>query len=162
DREAAAAKYREALAKWEAAAQQAKAANQPPPNRPSDPLNTHLNLVDVGGLFNGKIAPLIPFALRGVVWYQGESNATPERAPFYETQLHLLVQDWRRPWGGELPFAWVQLPNMQRTGSWPEIREAQLHTLDLPRTGMAITIDIGESRNLHPLNKQDVGRRLAQ
>jgi sialate O-acetylesterase len=160
DRTAAAAQYREMLSKWEAACERAKAANQPLPGRPSDPVNTHRNIVNVGGLFNGRIAPLVPYALRGVIWYQGESNATPDRAPFYETQLHLLVQDWRRRWGSELPFAWVQLPNVKRTESWAQIREAQLQTLDLPRTGMAVTIDIGESRNLHPANKQDVGARF--
>jgi sialate O-acetylesterase len=162
DRTAAAAQYRGMLTKWEAAVEEAKAANKPAPGRPSDPLNTHLNIVNVGGLFNGKIAPLIPCALRGVIWYQGESNATPARAPYYETQLHLLVQDWRKRWGSELPFAWMQLPNVARTESWAHIREAMLHTLDLPRTGMAVTIDLGESRNLHPVNKQDCGRRLAQ
>ncbi|MEQ1862926.1 MAG: sialate O-acetylesterase, partial [Chthoniobacteraceae bacterium] len=131
-------------------------------NATAKEISTHENITSVGGLFNGKIAPLIPYALRGVAWYQGESNASPERAPFYETQLRLLVRDWRAKWGGELPFAWVQLPNVKRTESWAHIREAQLKALDLPRTGMAITIDIGESRNLHPPNKQEVGRRLAQ
>lgn len=162
DHAAASATYRQAMEKWNTAVLAAKAAHQPLPPKPSDPISTHAGITDVGGLFNGKIAPLIPYALRGVVWYQGESNATPERAPFYQTQLRLLVQDWRTRWGSELPFAWVQLPNVKRTESWADIREAMLKSLDLPRTGMAITIDLGESRNLHPLNKQDVGRRLAQ
>jgi sialate O-acetylesterase len=162
DREAALTRYQQAMEKWNLAVQAAKAANQPLPTKPSDPISNHASITDVGGLFNGKIAPLIPCALRGIVWYQGESNASAERAPFYETQLRLLVQDWRKRWGSELPFAWVQLPNVKRTESWAHIREAMLHALDLPHTGMAITIDIGESRNLHPLNKQEVGRRLAQ
>jgi sialate O-acetylesterase len=162
DHDAATAAYRQLLTKWEAAVQLAKAENRPLPTRPSDPISAHAGVNDVGGLFHGKIAPLIPFALRGVVWYQGESNATPEREPFYETQLRLLVTDWRRRWGTELPFVWVQLPNVKRTESWSMIREAQLQALDLPKSGMAVTIDIGEARNLHPTNKQDVGKRLAQ
>lgn len=162
DRVAAAARHQEALMKWEAAVREAKAANQPPPRRPSDPLGSHLGAMDVGGLFNGKIAPLIPYALRGIVWYQGESNAHPDRARFYETQMRLLVRDWRARWGGELPVAWVQLPNLNKRMPWPEIREAQLKCLDLPKTGMAITIDAGESKDIHPKDKQTVGRRLAQ
>ena len=161
DREATAAGYRQLLTKWEAAVQQAKAESKPLPTKPSDPISTHANINNVGGLFNGKIAPLIPYALRGIVWYQGESNTRPDRDLYYETQLRLLVRDWRTRWGSELPFAWVQLPNVKRTESWAVVREAQLKALDLPRTGMAITIDIGESRNLHPTNKQDVGKRLA-
>lgn len=162
DKAAAAERYRAALAKWEAAVEQAKAANQPLPKKPGDPYESHLGAMNVGGLFNGKIAPLIPYALRGIVWYQGESNAAPERVPFYERQLRLLVQDWRKRWGSELPIAWVQLPNVKKTESYAFIREAQLKALDLPKTGMAITIDVGESRDLHPKNKQDVGARLAQ
>jgi sialate O-acetylesterase len=162
DRTAAVASHQQALAEWLLAVDVAKEAHLPLPPRPNDPVATHENIVDVGGLFNGKIAPLIPYALRGVVWYQGESNATAERAPFYASQLRLLVQDWRQRWSCELPFAWVQLPNVRRTESYAWIREAMRETLTLPRTGMAVTIDIGESRNLHPANKQDVGRRLAQ
>ena len=116
-----------------------------------------------GGLFLGKIAPLIPFAMRGVVWYQGEANSQPGKGYLYRYQLPLLVSDWRQRWGEELPFAWVQLPNYQRDGEdWMLVREAMLKTLRLPRTGMAITVDIGESKDIHPKNKQDVGRRLAR
>lgn len=117
----------------------------------------------VGGLFNGKIAPLIPYTIRGAVWYQGEANAASAfGAKFYEQQLPLLVEDWRRRWGRELPFAWVQLPNFAgRTEGWCLVREAMLKTLKLPRTGMAITTDIGEAKDIHPKNKQEVGRRLA-
>jgi len=162
DREKVAAAYRETLEKWEIAAREAKAANKPEPRKPGDPFPRHLVDIDIGGLFNGRIAPLIPFALRGVIWYQGENNATPQRASLYETQLRLLVRDWRARWGAELPFAWVQLPNLVRVESWVHVREAQLKALDLPNTGMAVTIDVGESTNLHPPNKQDVGLRLAQ
>jgi sialate O-acetylesterase len=116
-----------------------------------------------GGLFNGKIAPLIPYAIRGILWYQGEANTTPAKASLYEHQLALLVRDWRTRWGTELPFAWVQLPNFVGAGrDWPIVREAMLKTLALPQTGMAITIDVGEANDIHPKNKQTVGHRLAQ
>lgn len=118
--------------------------------------------MDVGGLFNGMIAPLIPYAVRGIAWYQGESNAHPDRTRFYETQLRLLVRDMRERWDTELPFVWVQMPNLNKKMPWPEIREAQLKCLDLPNTGMAITIDAGESKDTHPKDKQIVGHRLAQ
>ncbi len=115
-----------------------------------------------GGLFNGKISPLIPFAIRGALWYQGEANSTPAKAPLYEHQLALLVRDWRARWGYELPFAWVQLPNFIGAGrDWPLVREAMLKTLALPKTGMAIAIDVGEAGDIHPKNKQTVGHRLA-
>jgi len=117
---------------------------------------------NVGGLFNGKIAPLIPYAIRGALWYQGEANSTPAKVSLYEHQLSLLVRDWRARWGYEFPMAWVQLPNFGGPGrDWPGVREAMLKTLALPQTGMAITIDIGEEKDIHPKNKQDVGHRLA-
>ena len=116
-----------------------------------------------GGLFNGKIAPLIPFAIRGALWYQGEANSTPGKAPLYEHQLPLLIRDWRARWGYDFPFAWVQLPNFLGAGrDWPTVREAMLKTLALPHTGMAITIDVGEANDIHPKDKQTVGHRLAQ
>ena len=116
-----------------------------------------------GGLFNGKIAPLIPYALRGALWYQGEANSTPSKAPLYEHQLPLLIRDWRARWGYDFPFAWVQLPNFLGAGrDWPLVREAMLKTLALPQTGMAIAIDVGEVNDIHPKNKQAVGHRLAQ
>ncbi|MES2692357.1 MAG: sialate O-acetylesterase [Verrucomicrobiota bacterium] len=115
-----------------------------------------------GDLFNGKIAPLIPYAIRGALWYQGEANTTPAKAPYYEHQLKLLVQDWRARWGYEFPFAWAQLPNFSGAGrDWPTVREAMLKTLALPKTGMGINIDIGEEKDIHPKNKQEVGRRLS-
>jgi len=116
-----------------------------------------------GGLFNGKISPLIPYAIRGALWYQGEANSTPAKAPLYEHQLPLLIRDWRARWGYDFPFAWVQLPNFIGAGrDWPLVREAMLKTLALPRTGMAIAIDVGEANDIHPKNKQAVGHRLAQ
>jgi len=116
-------------------------------------------------LYNGEIAPLIPFAMRGAIWYQGESDVF--RASQYRTLFPLLIRDWRRARGEDFPFYFVQLPNFgplakgPGDSEWAELREAQAVALALPNTGMAVTIDIGETENLHPRNKQDVGLRLA-
>ena len=162
DAAAAKAKYETDLAKWKETAMALKTEGKPVPKAPGDPVALRARKGNVGGLFNGKIAPLIPYAVRGMLWYQGEANTTDTKAPFYQHQLPLLVTDWRKRWGSEVPFAWVQLPNFVRPGEgWPLVREAMLMTLKLPKTGMAITIDIGEAKNIHPANKQDVGRRLS-
>jgi sialate O-acetylesterase len=156
------ADYEKALAQWKERAAKAKKAGQQMPRRPRDPLETRKRKGDVGGLFNGKIAPLIPYAIRGALWYQGEANSHPGKGPFYQYHLPLLVSAWRARWGEDLPFAWVQLPNYQRASEeWLLVREAMLKTLRLPRTGMAITVDIGDPNNIHPKNKQEVGRRLS-
>ena len=159
---AAREKYARDLAAWETAQQRARAEKRKAPRRPQDPADVVARKGNLGGLFNGKIAPLVPFALKGILWYQGEANSMPDKAPFYAAQLRLLVTDWRARWGAEVPFAWAQLPNFGGPGrDWPTVREAMLRTLALPRTGMAITIDIGEEKDIHPKNKQEVGRRLA-
>jgi sialate O-acetylesterase len=160
--EATKQKYERDLAKWQDDAKKAKAAKQKAPKRPQNPADVQARKGNIGGLFNGKIAPLIPYAIRGALWYQGEANSTPAKAPFYEAQLKLLVTDWRARWGYEFPFAWAQLPNFGGPGrDWPTVREAMLKTLALPKTGMGINIDIGEENDIHPKNKQDVGRRLS-
>lgn len=123
-------------------------------------------------LFNAMINPLIPYALRGVIWYQGESNAG--RAHQYRRTFPLLIQDWRQHWSqasgqaDDFPFLFVQLAsfnsaggNSQRGSTWGELREAQTMALALPNTGMAVTSDIGDPNDIHPRNKQDVGKRLA-
>jgi sialate O-acetylesterase len=119
-----------------------------------------------GCLFNAMIAPLKPFALRGAIWYQGESNA--DRARQYRTLFPTLIGDWRRHWRqDDLQFLFVQLANYMATpqepaeSQWAELREAQTMALRLPNTGMAVTIDIGEAQDIHPRNKQEVGLRLA-
>lgn len=163
DRAAAAAQYQAALAKWKAAAAAGQSRKRAPRRAPLNPVELHDRQNGVAVLFNGMIAPLIPFALRGAIWYQGEANTRPERASYYQYQLPLLVKDWRARWGqGSFPFAWVQLPNFNGPGrNWPVVREGMLKTLAVPRTGMAVTIDIGEAGNIHPKNKQEAGRRLA-
>lgn len=115
-------------------------------------------------LFSGMIAPLIPYTLRGVIWYQGENNTG--RPARYEKELPALIRQWRRDWReGDFPFYFVQLPNYaasgKAAGSYAVLREGQRKTLALTNTGMAVTIDVGEAHNPHPHNKQDVGRRLA-
>lgn len=118
-------------------------------------------------LYNAMINPLIGYAIKGVIWYQGENNAG--RAYQYRTAFPLLINDWRKRWGqGDFPFYFVQLAswkaangNSNSGSSWAELREAQAMTLALPNTGMAVTIDIGETGDIHPRNKQDVGKRLA-
>ena len=119
-----------------------------------------------GALFNGMIAPLLPYAIRGAIWYQGESNA--DRAQQYHALFPVLIRDWRRAWGqGDFAFYFVQLANYMARwpkpteSKWAELREAQAMALALPNTGMAVAIDIGEADDIHPRNKHDVGMRLA-
>ena len=117
-------------------------------------------------LYNGMIAPLVPYALQGAIWYQGESNAG--RAHQYQTLFPALIRDWRAQWGmGDFPFLFVQLANYlslqtePEENNWAELRDAQSKTLAVPNTGMAVAIDIGDAQDIHPKNKQEVGRRLA-
>ncbi len=116
-----------------------------------------------GDLFNGKIAPLIPYSIAGTIWYQGEANAkSVEQARLYRDQLPMLIKEWRAHWGDAFPFAWAQLPNYkERAEGWCLVREGQLKSLTLPKTGMAITVDIGDAGNIHPKNKQETARRLS-
>ncbi len=155
-------KYELALLKWKASASEAKAAGKAIPKKPRDPVELRKRKGNIGGLFNGKIHPLIPYAIRGILWYQGEANSHPTKGFYYRFQLPLLVTDWRNRWNEELPFAWVQLPNYEKAGEdWMLVREGMLQALQLPNTGMAVTIDIGDNLDIHPKNKQDVGKRLA-
>lgn len=118
------------------------------------------------GLFNGMIAPLLHTTIKGVIWYQGESNTA--RPKEYRPLFTALIKDWRQKWGqGDFPFLYVQLANylpakpQPAESNWAELREAQLKTLAVPNTGMAVITDIGEWNDIHPLNKEDVGKRLA-
>ncbi len=118
------------------------------------------------GLFNAMINPLLHYRIKGVIWYQGESNA--DRPVEYRSLFPAMIQDWRKHWQqGDFPFLFVQLANFMEAkpqpseSGWALLREAQLKTLALLNTGMAVTIDIGEWNDIHPLNKKDVGKRLA-
>jgi sialate O-acetylesterase len=141
------------------ATQEVVASQPQPPYGPGHPWAP-------GGLFNGMIDPVIPYKIRGVIWYQGEANA--DRAFAYRELFPLLISDWRAHWGeGDFPFYFVQLPNytarLDQPGesNWAELREAQAMALKLPNTGMATTIDLGDANDIHPKNKHEVGRRLA-
>ena len=116
-------------------------------------------------LYNAMIDPLIPYAIKGAIWYQGESNAP--LAHEYEALFPAMINGWRQKWGHDFPFLYVQLANymydMEEPADyeWAELRDAQTKTLELPNTGMAVAIDIGDPNDIHPRNKQDVGKRLA-
>ncbi|MEE9432592.1 MAG: sialate O-acetylesterase [Melioribacteraceae bacterium] len=132
------------------------------PEKPS--INSGANRPTV--LYNGMISPLIPYGIQGAIWYQGEANA--ERAYQYRTLFKTLINDWRSSWDTkDLKILFVQLANFMEVesqpadDSWAELREAQTMALELPNTGMAVTIDIGDAKDIHPKNKQDVGKRLA-
>ena len=166
--------HKKAMQEWRTAADAATAAHAPNPPQPKPavpmpspppdgkPINrtaTHL--------FNGLIHPFIPYAIKGVIWYQGEANIGK---PWdYDTLFATLITDWRARWGqGDFPFLFVQLAAYQAAAtqlveksSWAAIRDMQLGTLRLPRTAMAVAIDIGEANDIHPRNKSDVGKRLA-
>lgn len=122
------------------------------------------------GLFNGMISPLLNYTIKGAIWYQGESNTgDPGKPDQYHQEFTTMIKDWRSKWGeGNFPFLFVQLPNYGKPvtdpsagSNWAKVREAQLLTLSLANTGMAITIDVGEWNDVHPLDKGDVGKRLA-
>jgi sialate O-acetylesterase len=116
-------------------------------------------------LFNAMLNPLIPYSIKGAIWYQGEANTG--NPPFYNELLPLMINDWRNHWNQDFPFYIVQLANFMdqqpnpSQSAWAELREAQSNTLHLDRTGLAVTIDIGETKDIHPKNKQEVGHRLA-
>lgn len=173
DPEKAKAAFEKQQAQWRLAAKQARDAGKLPPRAPQSPVNPRKNSHHPAVLFNGKIAPLVPYAIRGAIWYQGESNANSNRggsgAENYGLQLRTMIADWRGRWGqGDFPFAWVQLPlfhkaqvePVEETG-WTTVREQMLKTLKVPNTGMAITLDLGEANDIHPKDKQGVGKRLA-
>jgi sialate O-acetylesterase len=156
--------YEQKLGEWEKAAEEAEVSGKvalPIPAAPKDPRSHPWR---DSGLWNAMIAPLTPYAIAGAIWYQGESNA--EFAYQYRKVFATMIQQWRNSWGeGDFPFLFVQLASFSAGGknpdSWAVLRESQDKTLALPKTGMAVAIDIGESHDIHPKNKQEVGRRLA-
>jgi Domain of unknown function (DUF303). len=160
------AKYEEDRAKWQAAVDAAKAEGKPAPPQPRAPTPPERNPNLASVLFNGMIHPLLPMGIKGAIWYQGESNAG--RAYQYRKLLPDMIQGWRTAWGqGDFPFLIVQLANYGQNNpnppgtAWAELREAQAMTAQtVKNSGLAVTIDIGNPEDIHPTNKQDVGRRL--
>jgi len=144
------------LKDWEAAAELAKAEHRRPPAKPgADPVQDQHNPTV---LFNGMLAPVVPYSIRGVIWYQGESVTSPRE--LFPRWNELLFTDWRRLWGRELPFLFCQLAALDKPSNSPEVRAWQAQALTLPSTGMAVTIDIGDPKDVHPHNKAPVGERL--
>ena len=159
-------KYEKDMAAWKITAEKAKVDKSPVPREPRKPFHPSLHKWLPANLYNSMINPLIPFSIRGAIWYQGESNAYLPHANLYGLQLATLINDWRTRWGYDFPFAWVQLPEYEPkkepgTSYWPLIREEMLNSLNIPNTGMAVTLGLGEADDVHPKNKKDVGKRLA-
>lgn len=161
-------RFLEAKQSWLKARSAALKQKQPAPKAPSAFKN--LRVMEPGGLFNGLIAPLAPYTMRGVLWYQGERNAAGPFTQLYGVQLRTLIADWRARWGRELFFAWVQLPGFQREQKLPSepngwgvaVRHEMRRALDVPRTAMAITIDLGGEKAGHPTNKAAFAARLSR
>lgn len=159
--------YEEALAAWEKAAAAAKEAGEAAPEKPKPPVDPATHPQMACGLYNAMIHPLLPYAIRGAIWYQGESNAF--RAWEYRELFPAMISDWRQLWAqGDFPFLFVQLaPYMKITqqpgpSQWAELRDAQRHTaLNTPNTAMAVITDVGEEDDIHPQKKEPVGHRLA-
>jgi sialate O-acetylesterase len=160
--------YLDAKSLWQEAADEAKLNNQPPPPALPPPAVKEPRAIDGRTtptmLSNGMLQPIIPYAIKGVLWYQGESDAA--KGTFYRTLLPQMIADWRARWGrGDLPFVYVQLPAFTWTGDmtnnmWSLVQEAQLMTLNVsPNTAMVEAIDIGNLKNIHPLNKVDLAHR---
>ncbi|HEY3325244.1 MAG TPA: sialate O-acetylesterase [Planctomycetota bacterium] len=155
------------MKEWFPQAEKALTTKQFPPPAPAEPALNGDNQ-QLTHLYNGKISPLVPYAIRGALWYQGESNGGEGDSYVHKTRA--LVGGWRQLWGqGDFSFYWVQLANFQKSDpnrpemgdGWARVREAELNALSIPNTGMAVIIDIGDANDIHPRNKQDVGKRLA-
>jgi sialate O-acetylesterase len=149
-------RYELGLKKWEASGSQG-----PRPGLPMGPGHAH----EPTSLYNGMIAPLVKYTIKGALWYQGETEAGRAQGHVYGDAMMTLVQDWRRAFGqGDFPFYWVQLANYgsaAKNGHWMRVQEGQVKATALRNTGVAIINDIGNPTNIHPTNKQDVGKRLA-
>jgi len=157
--------YDDNVAKWKVAADKAKAEGKQAPPHPDAQMKGNAR---PGNIYNGVLKPTIGYGIRGVIWYQGESNAG--RAYQYRDLFPLMIKSWRDEWKqGEFSFYWVQLADFmaEKTepgdSAWAELREAQTMAIGrMPKTGQAVIIDIGEGKDIHPKNKLDVGKRLAR
>jgi sialate O-acetylesterase len=153
--------------KWKGDAEKAKAEGRPAPRPPSSPEAWLTGNARPGNIFNGKLFPTLGYGIKGVVWYQGESNAG--RAYEYASLFPYMIEQWRKIWAeGDFPFYWVQLADFQAEvpepgdSTWAELRESQTKTMKLPNTGQAVITDLGEGKDIHPRNKHDVAARLVR
>ena len=159
--------YAQAIEKWKVESEKQKAAGARPSPSPGVP-DALRDYRVAASIYDGMIAPLMPFAIKGAVWYQGESNEA--RAEQYNILLPVMIRGWREKWGqGNFPFGIIQLPNYRQPKpeptdeAWSFIREAQRRTaLNTVNTGLIVTIDIGEANDIHPKNKLDVGLRMSR
>ena len=165
---AAMEEFEKKLAEWKTEAAKAKAEGKPVPKQPGSPDGQMGGNARPGNIHSGVLSPSIGYGIKGAIWYQGESNAA--RAYQYRALFPFLIKAWREEWGlGDFPFYWVQLADFKAEktepaeSNWAELREAQTMTMKaLPATGEAVIIDIGEGKDIHPKNKQDVAKRLAR
>jgi sialate O-acetylesterase len=156
------------MAEWKLVADKAKAEGKPQPRQPGNPESQMTGNSRPGNIHCGVLKPSIGYGIKGAIWYQGESNAG--RAYQYRELFPFMIKSWREEWGlGDFPFYWVQLADHKNENpepaesDWAELREAQTMTMKaLPNTGEAVIIDIGEGKDIHPKNKQDVAKRLAR
>jgi sialate O-acetylesterase len=166
DRPRLQAEHDAAIKKWEEEAAKARSEGTRPATRPAQPRQLNMSWIP-GGLWDGMLEPAVPFAIRGAIWYQGESNAG--RAQQYRVLLPTMIKAWRDKWGqGDFPFGIIQLTNFMAESTepqdtdWPHLRDAQLHTFKtVPNTGLIVILGLGEARDIHPKNKKDVGKRSA-
>ncbi len=161
------AKHEAAMAAWKEAAEKARAEGKAVPRAPQSPDQLLSGNARPGNIFGGVVHPTLGYGIKGVIWYQGESNAG--RAWEYAQLFPFMIEQWRAEWGqGDFPFYWVQLadfkPEVAEPGDsqWAELRESQTKTLSLPNTGEAVIIDLGEANDIHPKNKHDVAARLVR
>lgn len=158
------AKFEETLTSWNAEKLSAETSGEEfKKQKPQAPGGGPGSQQTPTGLYNAMVHPLIPYGIRGIIWYQGESNAG--RSAEYRTLFPSLINGWRRIFAqGDVPFYWVQLPGYnipEKDADWGGIREAQTRALVLPETGQAVTVDIGDPKEIHPANKEEVARRLS-
>jgi len=158
------ADFERSVATWKEAAAKAKAAKKTAPRAPQNWLTGNAR---PGNIFAGVVHPTLGYGIRGVIWYQGESNAG--RAYEHAELFPFLIEQWRKEWGqGDFPFYWVQLADFMAEkpapgdSAWAELRETQTKTLKVPNTGQAVIIDLGEGKDIHPKNKHDVAARLVR
>ncbi|MEO6052677.1 MAG: sialate O-acetylesterase [Chthoniobacterales bacterium] len=155
-------KYKASLEAWKLEQVNANREGRAAPQKPEPPEGVNYQAAP-GSLFNAMVNPFAGYGIRGFLWYQGESDADG-RAEHYGPAFAELITSWRQHWGSMIPFYYVQLPNYDPypAQNWAYVRELQRRALTIEKTGMAITIDIGDAKKVHPMNKKDVGNRLAR